>query len=228
MLVDLARAHFMPADYGGTQAAIMDACLRLGRRYHFDEQHGVLVSRFATRLFDDLAPRHRLGPRDRILLCAAAVLHDIGDFIRYEGHHKHSYYLIEQSDLMGITPTERKVVANIARYHRKSPPSLEHENFRALSREDRSKVKSLAAILRIADALDREHRAKIGDITTRIDDTTLVIEAHGTEDRTLEEWTVLAKSGMLREAMGLDVKIADPSPALRAEHPPQDPRPAAA
>ena len=212
VLVDLARAHFMPADYGGTQAAIMDACLRLGRRYHFDEQHGVLVSRFATRLFDDLAPRHRLGPRDRILLCAAAVLHDIGDFIRYEGHHKHSHYLIAHSDLMGLSPLEREIVANVARYHRKSPPSLEHENFRALSREDRSKVKSLAAILRIADALDREHRAKIGDITTRIDDTTLVIEAHGTEDRTLEEWTVLAKSGMLREAMGLDVKIADPSP----------------
>src|SRR6185369_3973660 len=153
-----------------------------------------------------------LGPRDRILLAAAALLHDIGDFIRYEGHHKHSYYLIAHSDLMGLTPLEREIVANIARYHRKSPPSLEHENFRVLSREDRSKVKSLAAILRIADALDREHRAKIGDITTRIDESTLVIEAYGSEDRTLEEWTVLAKSGMLREAMGLDVRIADATP----------------
>ncbi|MFO0588191.1 MAG: Ppx/GppA phosphatase family protein [Polyangiaceae bacterium] len=208
VLVDLARSHFMPADYGGTTAAITDACLRLGRRYHFDEQHGLLVARFAARLFDDLQPRHKLGPRDRILLTAAAMLHDVGDFIRYEGHHKHSYYLIAHSDLMGLSPLERELVANIARYHRKSPPSLEHENFRALSREDRGKVKALSAILRIADALDREHRAKIRDITTRVDGDTLVIEAHGSEDRTLEEWTVFAKSGMLRESMGLDVRIA--------------------
>lgn len=212
VLVDLARAHFMPADYGGAAAGVTDACLRLGRRYHFDEPHGQLVARFATRLFDDLQARHRLGPRDRILLSAAALLHDIGDFIRYEGHHKHSHYLIAHSDLMGLTPLEREIVANIARYHRKSPPSLDHENFRALTREDRSKVKSLAAILRIADALDREHRGKIGDISTRIEEATLVIEAQGSEDRTLEEWTVLAKSGMLREAMGLDVRIADATP----------------
>ncbi len=216
VLVDLARAHFMPADDGGIATAVTDASLRLGRRYHFDEQHGVLVARFAGKLFDDLLPRHRLGPRDRMLLSAAALLHDIGDFIRYEGHHKHSYYLIAHSDLMGLSPLERELVANIARYHRKSPPSLEHENFRALSREDRSRVKTLAAILRIADALDREHRAKIGDITTRVEDATLVIEAHGDEDRTLEEWTVLAKSGMLREAMGLDVRIAEPGPRSAA------------
>ncbi len=212
VLVDLARAHFMPADDSGTTAAITDACLRLGRRYHFDEQHGLLVARFATRLFDDLQARHKLGPRDRLLLSAAALLHDVGDFIRYEGHHKHSYYLIAHSDLMGLSPLERELVANVARYHRKSPPSVEHENFRALTREDRAKVKALAAILRIADALDREHRTKIGDITTRIEGDTLVIEAHGSEDRTLEEWTVLAKSGMLREALGLDVRISDPPP----------------
>jgi exopolyphosphatase/guanosine-5'-triphosphate,3'-diphosphate pyrophosphatase len=212
VLVDLARSHFLPEGDSGTAQAIQDACLRLGRRYHFDEHHGTLVARFATRLFDDLQPRHRLGPRERILLSSAALLHDIGDFIRYEGHHKHSYYLIAHSDVMGLSPLERELVANVARYHRKSPPSLEHENFRALSREDRSKVKALAAILRVADALDREHRGKIGDITSRVEGDTLVIEAHGSEDRTLEEWTVLAKSGMLREAMGLDVRIADPLP----------------
>lgn len=212
VLVDLARAHFMPADDGGQATAVIDACLRLGRRYHFDEQHGVLVARFAGKLFDDLAARHRLTARDRMLLAAASLLHDVGDFIRYEGHHKHSYYLIAHSDLMGLTPPERELVANVARYHRKSPPSLEHENFRALSREDRARVKTLAAILRIADALDREHRAKIADITTRVEDATLIIEAHGTEDRTLEEWTVLAKSGMLREALGLDVRMSEAMP----------------
>ncbi|AUX45398.1 exopolyphosphatase [Sorangium cellulosum] len=217
VLVDLAHAHFVGPDFRGEAAAVSDACTRLGRRYHFDEQHGALVARFAERLFDDLAPRHRLGPRDRILLRAAALLHDVGDFVRYEGHHKHSYYIIIHSDLMGLSPEERALVANIARYHRKSPPSMEHDNFRALSREARAKVKAMASILRIADALDREHRAKVAEVTGRIENDTLVLEVQGGEDRALEEWTVVAKAGMLREALGLEVRIVDASPR---SHPP--------
>lgn len=209
VLVDLARIHFVGPDFRGQSAAVQEACLRLGRRYHFDEAHGVLVARFAERLFDDLAPRHRMGPRERILLKAAALLHDIGDFVRYEGHHKHSYYVIMHSDIMGLSADERALVANVARYHRKSPPSPDHENFRALSREGRAKVKALAAILRIADALDREHRAKVKDVAGRIEGDTLVLEMQGAEDRTLEEWTVREKAGMLRDALGLDVKMVD-------------------
>jgi exopolyphosphatase/guanosine-5'-triphosphate,3'-diphosphate pyrophosphatase len=209
VLVDLARVHFVPEDFPAEAAALNDACLRLGRRYHFDEAHGAVVARFAVRLFDDLAVRHRLGPRDRILLHAAALLHDIGDFVRYEGHHKHSYYLIANSDLMGLTPVERAIVANVARYHRKSTPQLDHDNFRALAREDRAKVKAMAAILRIADAFDREHRGKIGEVAGRIDGEALVLEVTGAPDRQLEEWTVRAKAGLLKEAFGLDVRLVD-------------------
>jgi exopolyphosphatase/guanosine-5'-triphosphate,3'-diphosphate pyrophosphatase len=223
VLVDLARRHFVPEDFPAEAAALDDACLRLGRRYHFDEQHGTLVARFAVRLFDDLAPRHRLGPRDRILLLAAALLHDVGDFVRYEGHHKHSYYLIANSDLMGLTAAERAIVANVARYHRKSNPHLDHDNFRALSREDRGKVKAMAAILRIADALDREHRAKVSEIACRLEGETLVLEVSGAPDRELEEWTVRAKAGLLKEALGLEVRLVDGSagkPSRRAGVPP--------
>jgi exopolyphosphatase/guanosine-5'-triphosphate,3'-diphosphate pyrophosphatase len=209
VLVDLALVHFVGRDFPGEMAAVHDASLRLGRRYHFDEQHGALVARFADRLFDDLAPRHRMGPRDRILLHAAALLHDVGDFVRYEGHHKHSYYIIIHSELMGLTPEERAIVANIARYHRKSPPNLEHDNYRALSRDARSKVKALAAILRVADALDREHRGKVSGVAGRIEGDALLLDVQGAEDRALEEWTVLAKSGMLRDALGLDVRLVD-------------------
>jgi exopolyphosphatase/guanosine-5'-triphosphate,3'-diphosphate pyrophosphatase len=209
VLVDLARAHFIPQDFSAELAAINEACVRLGRRYHFDEQHGVIVARFALRLFDDLAQRHKLGPRDRILLHAAAMLHDIGDFVRYEGHHKHSHYIIAHSDLMGLTPEERDTVANVARYHRKSPPHPDHENFRALSREARAKVKPLAAILRVADALDREHRGKVSDVKGTVEGSVLLLEVEGAHDRALEEWTVAAKSGMMREAFGLDVRVVD-------------------
>lgn len=210
VLVDLAVDHFVPRDFSGELASINDACLRLGRRYHFDEHHGAVVARFAMQLFDDLAAHHGLGPRDRILLLAASLLHDIGDFVRYEGHHKHSYYVIAHSDIMGLTPVERDLVANVARYHRKSSPSLEHENFRALSREGRSKVKTMAAILRVADALDREHRSVVGAVKARVEQATLWLDIEGEGAHALEEWTVRAKSGLLKETLGLEVRFEHP------------------
>ncbi|MFO0760969.1 MAG: Ppx/GppA phosphatase family protein [Byssovorax sp.] len=209
VLVDLARAHFVAEDFKGEAIALTDACLRLGRRYRFDEPHGTRVAKLGLKLFDDLSARHRLGPRDRILFHAAALLHDVGDYVRYEGHHKHSHYLIINSDILGMSPAERAIVANVARYHRKSPPQLDHDNFRALPREDRARVKSMAAILRIADALDREHLGKVNDVSARIDGDALLLDVQGAEDRALEEWTVLAKAGMIKEAFGLDVRLVD-------------------
>lgn len=220
VLVDLARAHFFPPDFGVELAAVTDACLRLGRRYHFDERHGTLVARLAGRIFDDLAPLHRLTQRDRILLHAAALLHDVGDFVRYEGHHKHSQYIITHSDLMGLSPGEREVVANVARYHRKTAPSLDHENFRALAPRDRAKVRELAAILRIADALDREHRSKVTDVSGRVEGAELVLSVSGAAERALEEWTVSAKSGLLRETFGLAVRMEGGSVARVPPAPP--------
>ena len=193
--------------------------MRLGRRYHFDEAHGLAVANFATQLFTDLERLHGLEPRDRVLLLAAAILHDVGDFVRYEGHHKHSYYIIAHSDLMGLAPAEREIVANVARYHRKSPPSIEHENFRGLSREARVKVKMMASVLRLADALDREHRQVVSKVSARIEGTCLILDVDGQEGRALEEWTVRAKSGMLREALGLEVRFAEPSALLRTQPP---------
>ncbi len=220
VLVDLGVEHFLPRDFSSEAASVRDASVRLGRRYHFDEAHGRTVAGFAVQLFDDLGPLHGLTPRDRVLLLAASLLHDIGDFVRYEGHHKHSHYIIAHSDIMGLAPEEREVVANVARYHRKSPPSIEHENFRALSREARVKVKMMASILRLADALDREHRQVVNRVSARVEGGILWLDVEGQEGRALEEWTVRAKSGMLKEALGLEVRFSEPSSGLRSAPPP--------
>jgi exopolyphosphatase/guanosine-5'-triphosphate,3'-diphosphate pyrophosphatase len=161
-----------------------------------------------------MAATHRLGERERLLLRAAAVLHDVGDYVRYDGHHKHSFYLIAHSDIMGLTPAERAVVANIARYHRKSPPDPSHPNFRDLDKDARAKVRSLAAILRIADALDREHLGKVKAVRAEVEVAKgrLTLHVSGEEDRELEEWTVRAKSEMLRDVFDLEVAIASAPP----------------
>jgi exopolyphosphatase/guanosine-5'-triphosphate,3'-diphosphate pyrophosphatase len=197
-------------DTGVEAERILEACLRIGRRYHFDEGHALHVMRFASQLFDDLLSVHAFGERDRLLLRAAAMLHDIGDYIHYSGHHKHSQYLIQHADIMGITPEERAIVAGIARYHRKGPPDTTHPGYRELSKEARGKVRGLAAILRIADALDREHRQKIENVRAAVDRGAgrVTLFLRGTDDRELEEWTVGAKASLWRDEYDLDVMIA--------------------
>ncbi|HSQ64888.1 MAG TPA: Ppx/GppA phosphatase family protein [Polyangiaceae bacterium] len=211
ILVELIDKHFHLWDSAQEALAVLGACERLGRRYQFDEAHGQLVSRLAGQLFDDMANVHGMGDRDRLLLRAAAMLHDVGDFVRYDGHHKHSFYIIQNSDIIGLTPDERAIVANVARYHRKSPPDPTHPNFRDLDKDARGRVRGLAAILRIADALDREHLGKVKSVRAKVDSHKgkLLLTVEGEEDRELEEWTVRAKSELLRDVFDLDVAFTD-------------------
>ncbi len=211
VLDEIIEKHFDVWDYGGEAQATVESALRLGRRYAFDEDHGTLVGRLASDLFDQLRPLHKFGDRERLLLHVGALLHDIGDFVRYEGHHRHSYYILQNSDVLGISPRERAVVANIARYHRKAGPDPSHPNFRDLDRDDRSRVRALAAILRIADALDREHAAKVSAVRAVIDKGDkgkMKLHLTGTGERKLEEWTVAKKSELFTEVFDLGLEIA--------------------
>jgi exopolyphosphatase/guanosine-5'-triphosphate,3'-diphosphate pyrophosphatase len=210
ILEEVIDKFFHVWDVAGEAAQVLEACTRLGRRYHFDEGHARQVCKFATQLFDDLQRVHAFGDRDRLLLRAAAILHDIGDYVHYSGHHKHSQYLIQHADIMGITPDERMIVAAIARYHRKGPPDPAHPGYRELDKEARGKVRGLASILRIADALDREHKQKIDSVRAAIDrgagSVTLFLRGDG--ERELEEWTVKAKASLWRDEYDLDISIA--------------------
>lgn len=215
VLEDLLDRHFSRWNPGIEEDAITKACLRLGRRYHFDEAHGVHVAGLSLQLFDDLKLVHRLSARERLLLKAAAILHDIGDFIRYEGHHKHSQYIIEHSDIMGITPEERRVVANVARYHRKGPPDAQHLGFRELGQKDRATVRMLSSMLRIADALDREHRAKIKGLKAMVARGKVRLEVSGDRERELEMWTVVRKAELFKSVFDLALEVADAPPGSR-------------
>jgi len=139
----------------------------VGRRFGYEEGHALQVARLAERLFDYIvkpgSPAN-LDRHHRTLLSAAALLHDVGYHIAHDSHHKHALYLIKHSELTGFSEAEREVIANVARYHRGSEPRERHEFFAILNQTDRETVKSLAAILRIADAMDRRHDNRIADI----------------------------------------------------------------
>lgn len=138
----------------------------VGRRFGYEEAHAHQVARLAERIFDylmrsDLAILNR---HHRTLLSAAALLHDAGYHIAHDSHHKHSLYLIKNSELTGFSQAERDVIANVARYHRGPEPKERHEDYGVLDERDRETVSSLAAILRIADALDRRHDSRVAEL----------------------------------------------------------------
>ncbi|MGH7920873.1 MAG: HD domain-containing protein, partial [Candidatus Dormibacteraceae bacterium] len=134
-------------------AAVVDFC----RRYSWDEAHSRLVADLALSLFDQTRERHRLGDAERELLYFSGLLHDVGAAVAQSAHHKHSLYIIGNADLEGFTPRERRLMANIARYHRKALPAGHHGEYMALGDEDRRLVRQLGALLRLADGLDLDH-----------------------------------------------------------------------
>lgn len=136
----------------------------VGRRFGYEESHSHQVARLAEKLFDGLSDSEGLTRHQRSLLSAASLLHDVGYHIAHDSHHKHSLYLIRNSELTGFSQAEREVIANIARYHRRSLPKDKHLEFASLNPADRETVMKLGGILRVADALDRSHDSRVSDL----------------------------------------------------------------
>ncbi len=204
---ELVQKHYRVWDYHQEDDKVVAAAMHLGRRYHFDERHALQVANIADAIFRGTRKLHRRGEKSRAILKVAALLHDIGDFINPRSHHKHSQYIIENSDLMGPSPQTRTLIALVARYHRRATPSPRHTAYRNLSAEDRDRVKTLAAILRVADALDRSHLSKVEVVSVKPKRSTVAIEIAAKQDVSLELWTVERKADLFRDVFGCDVRI---------------------
>ena len=151
-------------------AAAQQEISTLLRSFEQRPQHVFHVAELAVQLFHELLPLHGLGERERLLLEAAAFLHDLGRATDENGkeHHKESARLIREHQWQSFTPSEVEIIAQVARYHRKSLPQPDHEEFAALSPMDQSIVEILSAILRIADGLDRSHRGWVARVQAEI------------------------------------------------------------
>lgn len=205
-LVDELATH--SAHEERQEQVILAGALALGRRYLFDEPHARHVANLSLSLFDQLRPLHGLGGPDRRILLAAAVLHDIGQFISYRKHHKHSYYVISQSELPGLTPRETQLAALVARYHRRAEPQEDHEGYRDLPDEERGRIGKLASLLRVADSLDREHLQQVSMLRTRREDGELVLELEGRGELLLEQWALRKKAEIFERTYGLTLRLA--------------------
>ena len=135
---------------------VIHSARTLAKKYKYDEAHAGAVIQISLKLFDLLHEDHGLGSRERLLLEIAGILHDIGTFISPSNHHKHGFYLIEAADLFGLRKIDKDIVANIVRYHRRSPPKNTHIPYVSLPKPERAIVSKLSAILRVAEAFANE------------------------------------------------------------------------
>ena len=189
----------------------------LAERCRYWPDHSQHVARLAVALFDQTRAIHGLTDREREWLEYAAILHDIGVHISYEGHHKHSYYLVKNGDLRGFEPDEIEAIALVARYHRQATPKRKHEGFRAVGRRTRAAVRTLAAILRLAESLDRSHAQTITglELHDRGDDDLVQLRATG--DVELELWAATRHAAPFERMMGKPLRI-EVSGHAYAEH----------
>ena len=171
-------------------------------RFGFGERHCEQVTKLALALFDDLAPLHQLPASARPWLEVAALLHDVGNAINYQRHHKHSQYLIQNADLPGLSDRERLVIGCIARFHRRSAPSLGHEGMTGLTLQEARLVRKCAMLLRIADSLDRSHRQPITKIASSVEGSKAIVKLTSRTPIDLELWDAEHELPLFREVFG--------------------------
>jgi exopolyphosphatase/guanosine-5'-triphosphate,3'-diphosphate pyrophosphatase len=187
-----------------------------------DLSHARQVARIAGSLWQQLAAPLDLAADDCEMIETAALLANVGYLINFEGHHKHSYHLILNSELPGFERRQLQLLASVARYHRGAPPKQKHDPFRELTGEDQHRVTSMAAILRLALALDRTHQQHVGDVRARVRSgaVRITVAAHG--DAEVDLWAAERKVELFEKVFGRKVQFVarDTSqPARRRSQP---------
>jgi exopolyphosphatase/guanosine-5'-triphosphate,3'-diphosphate pyrophosphatase len=182
--------------------------LELALRCNYAADHARQVSRLALAIFDDTREAHGLDDRAREWLDFAAVLHDVGEHISYERHHRHSYYLVRNGDLRGFEPDEIEVIAQLTRYHRRGAPRRGHEAFDSLPRAARRRVRWLSAILRVAESLDRSRAQLVERVTMRCKGRHWTMRVAGRGDMELELWAAQRNIGPLEAELDGTVTVA--------------------
>jgi len=207
LLRDLMSEGVQPETF---QEEVMQSASEIGSRYKTDRKHAIHVANFAQQLFRELRHLHGLDSKYELILRIAANLHEVGMFISPREHHKHSMYIILNTEVFGLSTSDRGLAALLARYHRRYNPEPNHPHFADLTREERMIVFKMAAILRIADALDRSHSQRIRSFQLRPEGNRLYIFTPGVDDTTVEQIAINSKCDLFREIYGYEIILSKP------------------
>ncbi len=206
LLLDLLVSRSLTGEFADE---VLRSARILGDRYQSDPSHGEHVRHLCEHFFHQLQDLHQLDQQDLLLLQVAAILHEVGTYVSPRAHHKHSEYLILNSEIFGLDRTDVTIIALVARYHRHSGPSLDHPPYASLSTEDRIRVSKLAAILRVADALERTHAQRVSKIRLHREPGKLRLQLPGLNDAAVERLAMVSKADLFEKIFGLAVVIED-------------------
>ena len=205
LLLDLASKGVWSREL---QSQVIRSAVNLGRKFEYDESHALHVAKLSRELFRALQSQHQLGPRHELFLYVAAILHEVGLFISNAGYHKHTLYLILNSELFGLSRYELQQVALVARYHRKASPRESHSAYMALNRDDRIAVYKMAALLRVAIALNASRSQRIHEFQVRAEGKgKLIISIPEIEDLSLEQLALRQNASQFEEIFGRKVLL---------------------
>ncbi len=186
---------------------VIASAVSLGRKFHFDEEHGMHVARLALDIFDQMKDDHGLDFHARLLLEASAILHDIGNYISTFQHHRHGQYILSHSEMFGYSRDDIRIMSSVVRLHGKTSRVSESGGLASLRREERILVLKLAAILRLADGLDRGHSQKIPVLRLDKQDDEILIHAEYDGDPAVERTGLRLKSEMFEEVFGYRIRL---------------------
>lgn len=219
-IVDWMLAHGLIEDRLQYQGEVRQrSIIKIARKYKVNMDYSDRVARFALSIFDQLKGKlHEWGDYEREILGAAGMLHNSGLFISHSSHHKHSYYLIRHAELLGFSETEIELIANLARYHRKSKPKKKHDNYSNLSKNQRQIVSEISPMLRLAVALDRRQIGGVKAVQCDYNEgdrelTLNLIPTFDKDDCALEIWNLAYKKDVFEEEFDVTIigKVADAS-----------------
>jgi exopolyphosphatase/guanosine-5'-triphosphate,3'-diphosphate pyrophosphatase len=210
LMIDLLQNDFPGVETSWREdAGKAETLEQIGEKYNYDAPHAYQVSQLALSLFYQLEGLHKLPEKYAAVLHAAALLHDVGLFIAYRKHHKHSYYIIESSGPVTFSKSDWDLVANVARYHRKAHPSPKHLPFGQLSPSHQDIVRKLSALLRIADGLDRRHESRVKEIACGSPKKkSIEVKVSGPADLKVEIEGAHHKTRLFKEVFNLETTIS--------------------
>ena len=215
IVLDVIGRHD-PTDWSDDPRAIRRASVQgFARRCDTNEEHAHRVARLALELFDQTQPLHGLGAEDRELLEYAALLHDVGEHVSTTGHHKHGAYLIRHAQLRGFTPAEVQLLAALARWHRRGEPKLGDD----FGMVDRRRLRRLAALLRLADGLDRSRSRAVEHVHVTLGPSLVVVRLESSRDVELELWGARRKRELFEKVFEVDVELTVAPTGQRQEGP---------
>lgn len=187
--------------------ALLQAAKQFGSLCGLDEAHAVQISKLCGQLYDALQEPLQLPAHEKTLLLMAAWLHEVGSLVNYEKHHHHSYHLIVHGNIRGMTPRQREIVAQVARYHRKSAPKKKHDAFSRLNNADQQTVLRLSSLLRLADGMDRSHTRSVQSVECSVRGRLVHVTMRATTYPEIDVWGASQKGKLFEKTFDKELEL---------------------